>query len=117
MDDIRTTFARRLRELRTRAGLSQDALARAAEDLPRAYVSELEAGKKAASIETLARLARALGVEPAELLKGGRAARPPRKAPETAGQRLARRVAKLAEDASERKIRAFEVVARAYFRG
>jgi transcriptional regulator with XRE-family HTH domain len=58
-----------IRRARTRAGLTQDALARKAE-LSRVYVIKLESGdRKSPSLDVLARLARALGIAPADLLK------------------------------------------------
>ena len=57
-----------LREMRLKAELSQMALAEKA-DLTLNYVGEVERGEKLASLETVVRLARALGVTGAELLK------------------------------------------------
>ena len=51
----------RLREIRHRRGLSQEALAYAA-DLERAYVSGVERGEFNVSVESLSRLAAALKV-------------------------------------------------------
>lgn len=56
-----TPFARRLRSLRTAAGLSQGQLAAAA-GLARQYVYQLEAGRRAPGWETVRALARALAV-------------------------------------------------------
>jgi DNA-binding XRE family transcriptional regulator len=60
-------FGLRVRVARTARRWSQDQFARRAR-LDRTYVSRLERGRHAASILILARLARALGVPPAELL-------------------------------------------------
>ncbi len=61
-------FGLRLRELRTRRGLSQEALADLA-GLDRTYVSSCERGHRNVSLENIYRFAVALGVEPAELLR------------------------------------------------
>jgi transcriptional regulator with XRE-family HTH domain len=66
------TFGRRLRETRLRAGLSQSDL----EDvsgIPKARLSRYENGHVAPSIQTLQRLAGALGVSEASLLGDQRA--------------------------------------------
>jgi transcriptional regulator with XRE-family HTH domain len=57
-----------IRERRTARGWSQHDLATMA-DLSAAYVSELETNHKQPSLNVLARLAEALKVTPAELLK------------------------------------------------
>ena len=61
-------FATNLRRLRHEKGLSQDDLAYEAE-VSRSYLSQLEKGAYYASLKIVGRLADALGVEPAELLK------------------------------------------------
>jgi len=63
--DLREVFATNLRRLRHAKGLSQDDLAYEAE-VSRSYLSQIEKGVFFAS---LGRLAQALDVEPAELLK------------------------------------------------
>jgi transcriptional regulator with XRE-family HTH domain len=57
----------RLRELRNRAMLSQEELARQA-GVSRATVADLEAGKRGAQAATGRKLARVLGVPPGDLL-------------------------------------------------
>lgn len=57
-----------VRELRREAGWSQMRLAEKAE-LTLNYVGEIERGEKNASLETTIKIARALGVTGAELLK------------------------------------------------
>lgn len=69
MDDLRTALGRRVRSLRERKGLSQEQLAEAA-DLHWTYVSGIERGKRNPGLNTLGRLARALGVTPSKLLSG-----------------------------------------------
>jgi transcriptional regulator with XRE-family HTH domain len=66
--DLRDVFAANLRRLRHEKGLSQDDLAYEAE-VSRSYLSQLEKGAFYASLKIIGRLAEALGVEPAELLK------------------------------------------------
>jgi transcriptional regulator with XRE-family HTH domain len=66
--DIREVFARNLRRNRHAKGLSQEALAHDAE-MDRTYISSLERGVYSASIDTVAKLADVLGVEPDELLR------------------------------------------------
>jgi transcriptional regulator with XRE-family HTH domain len=69
-------FARRVRRQLAppapREGLSQDDLAYEAE-VSRSYLSQLEKGAFYASLKIIGRLAEALQVEPAELLKRGAA--------------------------------------------
>ena len=66
--DLREVFATNLRRLRYEKGLSQDDLAYEAE-VSRSYLSQLEKGAYFASLKIVGRLADALGVEPAELLR------------------------------------------------
>ena len=61
-------FGRRLRELRKEHGLTQEALAEAA-DLSGNYISELELGLKVPSLTILVRLSQALDVAPPDLLR------------------------------------------------
>ena len=60
-------FGRRVRELRTKAGLSQEALAELA-GLHRTYIGGIERGERNVGLLNLVRLARALRVRPASLL-------------------------------------------------
>jgi transcriptional regulator with XRE-family HTH domain len=66
--DLREVFATNLRRLRHVKGLSQDDLAYEAE-VSRSYLSQLEKGAFYASLKIVGRLADALDVEPAELLR------------------------------------------------
>jgi transcriptional regulator with XRE-family HTH domain len=63
------TLARNLRRAREKAGLSQEALADAA-GMHRNAVALIEAGKRDPRVSTVAKLAKALGIPPADLLKG-----------------------------------------------
>lgn len=60
-------FHVRLHQIRSDAGLSQTALARAVETSQSA-ISQMETGERQPSFEMLRRLAKALGVSPAHLL-------------------------------------------------
>jgi transcriptional regulator with XRE-family HTH domain len=66
--DLRDVFATNLRRLRNAKDMSQDDLAYEAQ-VSRSYLSQLEKGVFYASLKIIGRLATALGVEPAELLK------------------------------------------------
>jgi transcriptional regulator with XRE-family HTH domain len=66
--DLPDVFATNLRRLRNERKLSQDDLAYEAE-VSRSYLSQLEKGIFYASLKIIGRLANALDVEPAELLK------------------------------------------------
>jgi len=72
--DLREVFAANLRRLRHAKGLSQDDLAYEAE-VSRSYLSQLEKGVFYASLRIVQRLAIALHVDPAELLKAPRQSR------------------------------------------
>lgn len=64
---LRKALAANLKRLRLAAGLSQEELAHRA-DMDRTYVSSLERGNYAATVDMLERIADALGVEAVELL-------------------------------------------------
>jgi transcriptional regulator with XRE-family HTH domain len=65
--DLRQAFAANLRRLRHAKGISQEDLAYEA-DVNRTYLSKLEKGVSYPGLEIIAKLADALGIEPAELL-------------------------------------------------
>ena len=65
--EIIDVLARNLRLYRNQADISQEALADAAE-IDRTYVSGLERGVRNPTVAVLAKLAKALGVKPHELL-------------------------------------------------
>jgi transcriptional regulator with XRE-family HTH domain len=65
--EISVAFGRVLRESRTKASLSQEALALAA-GIDRTYVSLLERGKRQPTLETVFRLADVLSVSAATLV-------------------------------------------------
>jgi transcriptional regulator with XRE-family HTH domain len=62
-------FGGRVRELREKAGLTQEKLAQAA-NLTTSFVSTVERGLKTPSLSTILKLARGLKVDGAELLSG-----------------------------------------------
>jgi transcriptional regulator with XRE-family HTH domain len=69
--DLREVFAGNLRRLRHAKGMSQDDLAYEAQ-ISRSYLSQLEKGAFYASLRIIGKLAEALDIEPAELLKSAR---------------------------------------------
>ena len=66
--DLRSTFAANLRRLRAIKGWSQEELAFEA-GVNRSYLARVEAGRPYVGLEIIGKLAEALQVEPAELLK------------------------------------------------
>jgi len=62
---VKQEFGNRVRDLRTDAGFTQEALADAAE-LDRSYVGSVERGERNLSIENVCRLAEAIGVSPGD---------------------------------------------------
>lgn len=63
-------FGARLLKLRKAAGLTQEALAHAA-DLHWSYVGQIERGERNLTYKNVLKLARGLGLEPAELMPPG----------------------------------------------
>jgi transcriptional regulator with XRE-family HTH domain len=61
-------FGEKVRELRTKKGLSQEELAELS-GLHRTYISSLELGKRNVSLVNIHALAKALGISPDKLLK------------------------------------------------
>jgi transcriptional regulator with XRE-family HTH domain len=66
-EPLLVAFGAAVREARQRRGLSQDALAVAAE-FERTYVTEIETGKRNVTLLNIGRLASALGVGVGELM-------------------------------------------------
>lgn len=62
-------FGERVRELRIAQGFSQESFPEAA-DLHRTYIGSVERGERNVSLNNIVRLARALGVDVAELTGG-----------------------------------------------
>jgi transcriptional regulator with XRE-family HTH domain len=67
LNDVTVRFGKRLREVRTRKGISQEKLAELA-GLHRTYVSSVERGERNVSLINIENLANALGVPMAELM-------------------------------------------------
>jgi len=67
MTDIKKQLGRRIKELRLKAGYSQEELAAKA-GLHRTYMSDIERGKRNVSIENIEKIAKALGVKSSDLL-------------------------------------------------
>ena len=66
--DPLTQFGMRVRELRLKKKLSQEALAELA-NLHRNYVSQIECGRRNISLLNIIKLARALSVRPTKLIE------------------------------------------------
>ena len=66
---VRKDIGPNVRNFRKKAGLSQESLAEKAELHP-VYISQVERGTKAVSVEALWKLSRALGVTMAALFRG-----------------------------------------------
>jgi transcriptional regulator with XRE-family HTH domain len=66
--DLRAIFAANMRRLRNAKGLSQEALAHEA-GVNRSYLARIEAGRPYVGLDIIGRLAEALEVEPAELVR------------------------------------------------
>lgn len=65
---IQKEFGRRVRELRKRAGLTQAQLAkRCGRSVEMQRIGEIERGERNCTLQTVGRLAKGLGCEPAEL--------------------------------------------------
>lgn len=75
VSDILVQFGHRLREVRQRAGVSQEKLAELA-GLHRTYISSVERGLRNISLVNIGRLAEALNVAPADLMPGRTAGGP-----------------------------------------
>jgi len=63
---IRKSFGKRLRELRKQKGFSQEALADKA-SLHRTYIGAIERGEQNISLDNIGKVAKALGVQIADL--------------------------------------------------
>lgn len=116
MEDAKVVLGRRLRELRTARGLTQNQLAASAGEMSRVYLGALERGERSAGLETMQRLARGLGVDVVDLLRDvPPAGKAPRANAPTPQERLARVVEALARDADAGAIRKFEKLAKVFF--
>ena len=66
-DDTKVLFGKRVRELRLKMGVSQEALADLAE-VHRTYMGSIERGEVNISLENIVRIGRTMKVAPKELL-------------------------------------------------
>lgn len=66
-DEILRLFGERLRELRTERALTQEQLAELA-GVDRNYIGQIERGERNVALVNMVRIARALKVQPADLL-------------------------------------------------
>jgi transcriptional regulator with XRE-family HTH domain len=62
----RRVFGEAIRSYRKKSGMSQERLAEKA-DLHHNYIGEVERGEKAATIDTILKIAKALGIHPGRL--------------------------------------------------
>ena len=76
--NLKRSFGRRLRALRTTKGLSQEALAESA-GLDRTYISGCERGRRNVSLVNIHKLSQALGVRPEQLVSDSAALDPEQK--------------------------------------
>jgi transcriptional regulator with XRE-family HTH domain len=67
---LRTILAKKVRLFRNRNGLSQERLADEA-GLHRTYIGSIERAERNVSIDNIEKLAKALGVQPGDLLTDG----------------------------------------------
>jgi len=68
MDKISEQLGKNMKRIRAKKNMSQGDIARALE-VDRGYISNIENGKKNPTLATIQKLANALGVSAAELLK------------------------------------------------
>ena len=68
IDDIKSKLGKRIKEIRIKGGYSQEELASLAK-LHRTYISDIERGGRNVSVENIEKIARALKIDPSELLK------------------------------------------------
>lgn len=67
MTDIKKQLGKRIKELRLKAGFSQEELAAKA-GLHRTYMSDIERGERNVSVENIEKIAKALSVKSSDLL-------------------------------------------------
>lgn len=73
--DLRIALGAAIRAERTKQGWSQEELAERAE-MSRAYVTDLENGKRTPNLDTLVRMAAAFGMKTSKLMAAGEARLP-----------------------------------------
>lgn len=109
--EFRRRFGARVRELRERAGLTQGEAARLC-GLSKVFFGTLERAVKSSTLETVEKVAHGLGVEAADLFRRDT---PSGTRDDGPAERLARKVASLAQKADARKVERFERIAKVYF--
>jgi len=67
--NIRTSFGKRVRQLRLEKGFTQESLADTV-GLHRTYIGNIERGEESVSVDNAAKVAKALKITLAELFKG-----------------------------------------------
>ena len=68
-EDLRKAFGNRVREIRLQRGMSQEKLADMS-GLDRTYIGGIERGERNPALVNIGRIAKALGVRPADLFDG-----------------------------------------------
>lgn len=66
--DIKLKLGQKIKEIRIKEGYSQEELASLSK-LHRTYISDIERGERNVSVENIEKIAKALKIEPSELLK------------------------------------------------
>ena len=69
LTDARVLFGRAVRKRRLKLGLSQERLGELA-GLHRTYIADVERGARNLSLQSIIKIARALGTSPSDLLRG-----------------------------------------------
>ena len=69
MDDAKSQVGANIRRYRTKLGLSQEALADCC-GLHRTYIGSVERGERNLSLDNIVKVARALQIQPSDLLEG-----------------------------------------------
>lgn len=115
MDGINAIVGRRVRELRERAGMTQEQLAAASGDLSRAYLGMLERGEKGVGLDTLHRIAVGLGVPMSEFFVASDQPESSEAKPKPPYEVLGHLVASLAKKADLRNIEKFKEIAEIFF--
>ncbi|MCW8137695.1 MAG: helix-turn-helix transcriptional regulator [Planctomycetota bacterium] len=106
--DIKAPLGDRIRFLRERSGLTQGQLA-IASGVSKVFLGTVERGEKAATVETLEKIARGLQAEPHELFEFSA-----KEASVTPADALGRRIAALARGASTSKLSKIERLVRLF---
>ena len=116
VSDINERVGQRIAAARKVARLSQADLA-ASLSMSRRHLSGLEHGQHSGTIETLSRIAHALGVPIAALVGEDEGPKDPKKATEPLAERLGRRATALARTAQPEDVELAEQILKVFFRG